>query len=116
MAAAAHPFCRARRSSEDLGRRSAEIMPRPQPSLCFYLLEPAGAGDRVQIKEIRGMKKIELLLPHCLYTLTYLQPKRMQYLADLVNAVPIFRLLLPWDLNRLPEVYERLAGHAASLP
>ena len=116
MAAPAHPFCRARRTFENLGCRAPESMLRPKTICCLYELEPAGAGDRVQIQKIRGMKKLELLLPHCLYTLIYLQPERMRYLADLLESVPIFSLHLPWDLERLPEVYDKLSCHAASLP
>ena len=42
---------------------------------------------------------------------SYLKPKRLKYLSQMLNRIRVFRVEVPWDINRLKEVHEAIVAH-----
>lgn len=112
MVAGSHPYHRPYRKFEELGYRVDNFIGDFKPIHAFYQLERAEADATVLIDEIKGYKKFDALLPNYLYMFTYLKPKRLKYLSTMLNSIKVFRVRVPWDMERLPEVYEKVCKHS----
>lgn len=109
-----HPNHRPYRKFEDLGSRVLDFSPDPRPLRAFYALRAVSPADDVSIEEITGHEKFAQILPAYLFDFPLMKEKRLRYLAEMVSAVPVFRLGVPWDLERLGEVHGAIAGHLNS--
>ena len=110
-----HPYHRPYRKFEDLGYRVDNFISAFKPIHAFYLLDRAKATDEISIQEIRGFEKFNSLLPHYLFSFKWHKVKRLKYLSYINNSIKIFRIKVPWDLNRLPEVHKIIVSHSNSL-
>ena len=74
------------------------------------------AGDAVEITEVRGFHKFDSLLPHYLYwILFWKEQEHLRYLGAMINTIKIFRVRVPWDLNRLGEVHDYICRHSREI-
>lgn len=120
----ATPYYRPYRAGEDLGHVADNFSPAPTPLKRLYLLEPTFAYADIEVIELQGVKAIEALLPHIQYNLHNpglpqlfpLVAERFTGLNRLIRQVPVKRLHVPRDLNRLPEVYDFIQNDLASRP
>ncbi len=118
----ATPYYRPYRAGEDLGHIAKKFSPYPTPLKRLYLLEPTFGYAGIEVHELQGIRAMEALLPHIQYNLHNqglpqlfpLVAKRFTGLNQLIRQVPIKRLYVPRDLNRLPEVYDFIQNDLAS--
>jgi len=110
-----HPNHRPYRKFEDLGNRVIDFSPDPRLLRVFYALRVANPEADVTIEEITGHEKFAQILPGYLFDFPHMQEKRLRYLAGMVSAVPVFRVGVPWDLERLDDVHDAIAGHLKSI-
>lgn len=111
MVVGSHPYHRAYRKFEDLGCRVDNFMVGWKPLHGFYELEKTEADGEVAIDAIRGINKFQMLLPGALFNFPFLKEHRLKYLTRLLSEVHVYRITVPWDMERLPEVYEALTAH-----
>ena len=112
MAVGSHPYHRPYRKFEELGYRVSDFTTEFKPIHAFYALESVEAEDDITIEEIKGFAKFDILLPNYLYMFTYLKPKRLKYLSSMLNSIKVFRVHVPWDMERLGEVHDVICGHS----
>ena len=112
MLTSSHPFHRPYRRFEELGYYVENFMNGFRPIYAFYKLEAAQANAEVFIEEIRGFEKFHALLPNYLYMFPYLMPKRFSYLSKMLNNINVYRVQLPWSLDRLDDVYHAICDHS----
>jgi len=115
LAVPSHPNYRPYRQAEDLGYRAESFGAKPLPVVAIFSLQRVGSGDAVQISEITGFRKFDRLLPNSILGLPCRRERRMRYLADLVNTVPVCELQVPHALDRLDEVHSEVCRHADRL-
>ena len=113
MVVPAHPYHRPWRSFEDLGQRAGHYVAQIRPLRTLYLLERAAPDTSVTFEEIRGMKKLREILPHFLYPFPFLKREQLAYLAPLLGTLPLIRVTVPWDLERLDEVHDAICMYDA---
>jgi hypothetical protein len=111
MAVGSHPYHRPYRKFEELGYRVDSYMTEFAPIDAFYVLEPAPADAAVDFEEIGGFEKFDRLMPNYLFHFSFLKPRRLQYLAEMLNSIKVFRVRVPRALGRLNEVYEAICAH-----
>ena len=111
MAVSSHPYHRPYRKFEDLGLYTENFAPASKPIRAFYALERAPSTADVMISEITGSKKFEALLPSYLYMFHFLMPKRLHYLAQILNDIKMFTVKVPWNLQVLDDVYQQICTH-----
>lgn len=110
-AVGSHPYHRPYRKFEELGYRVERFAGNPNPIHAFFVLSAADADAEVGIEEVRGFEKFDALLPNYLYTFSHLKPKRLRYLSEMLNGIRLYRVDVPWDLERLDEVHNAIRTH-----
>lgn len=115
FAVPSHPSARPYRQLEDLGRRVENFVSEARPIDALYALWAVESGDPVDIEEVSGHRKVARLLPSYLFSFPFLKARRLSYLAQMVSAVPVFRVAIPWDLARLSEVYDAICEQQAGM-
>lgn len=111
MAVGSHPYHRPYRKFEELGYRVKNFMTEFAPIDAFYVLEPEAAAAPIVFEEISGFGKFDRLMPNYLFHFSFLKPQRLRYLGEMLNAVKVFRVRVPRDLERLNEVYAAICAH-----
>ena len=110
----AAPFYRAYRAAEELGVCTALYSATATQLHRLYLLTPAQPETEVRIEKLFGMDAVTALFPNIHYNLHNsakpdffpLVEDRFRGIADVSRRIPIARLHVPRDLDRLPEVYD----------
>ena len=115
MAVGSHPYHRPYRKFEELGYRVENFTTDFKPIHAFYELEGVEGDADITIEEIKGFEKFDALLPNYLYMFSYLKPKRLKYLSSMLNGIKVFRVQVPWDMERLGEVHDAICKHSKGL-
>lgn len=111
FAVPSHPGRRPFRKFEELGYRTENFSPRRRNIHALYNLYAVEPAADVQIEEIRGHQGFTQVLPNYLFNFRFLQARRLQYLGAMLGVVPVFRVAVPWDLDRLADVYRAICAH-----
>jgi hypothetical protein len=112
MAVGSHPYHRPYRKFEELGYHVNNFTDTFKPIYAFYALQLAEADANIVIEEIKGFEKFDILLPNYLYIFSWLKPKRLQYLSKMLNSIKVFRVQVPFDMERLGEVHNVIIRHS----
>jgi len=115
MAVGSHPYHRPYRKFEELGYRVKNFTTKFKPIHAFYALESAKEDVDITIEEVNGFAKFDALIPNYLYMFSYLKPKRLKYLSEMLNNIKVFRVQVPWNLNRIGEVYNKICEHSITI-
>ena len=110
-----HPHHRPHRGMEDLGFFVENIARESKPIHAVYALEKSDADADVEIVELQGVEKFKVLGYSSMINLSLLKPKRFMYLSHLSQAVPAYRVDVPWDKERLREVHDNIVAHSIDL-
>ncbi len=111
IAVPSHANYRPYRRAEDLGFRTEDFRDTPQAIQAIYALQRVAAEEDVSFREITGFLKFDRLMPNYIFGFSHLRRKRMEYLARLVNRVPLYEVDIPHDIARLGEVYGAICQH-----
>jgi len=111
MAMGSFPYHRPYRRFEDLGYYAQNFMQESKPIYAMYELCRSTSDALVSIEEIYGYEKFDTLLPNYLYIFPWLKKERFTYLSKMLNSVKVFRVTVPWNMERLDEVYEAICTH-----
>ncbi|MEA3491099.1 MAG: hypothetical protein U9R27_04290 [Campylobacterota bacterium] len=109
-----HPHHRPHRKMEDLGHFIENIALNPKPIYAIYELEKVKPNASIEITELHGIEKFKSLRYSSDINLSFLKVKRFVFLSHLAKAVPLYRVTLPWDIERLDEVYDVICEHKFS--
>ncbi len=97
---------------EDLGFFVSNIAVYPKPIHAIYELERAEPDADITIDELHGIEKFKSLRYSSEINLSFKKTKRFIFLSHLAKAVPVYRVTVPWDMERLPEVHEVICRHS----
>lgn len=114
FAMGSHPYHRPYRRFEDLGYHVEYFATESKPINAFYKLESTDGDAEILIDEINGFQKFDILMPNYLYMFSFLRAQRLKYLASMLNQIRLFRVQVPWDMERLGEVYDAVCEHSRS--
>lgn len=115
MAVGSHPYHRPYRKFEELGYRVKYFTTDFKPIHAFYVLEGIKEDADITIKEIKGFGKFDTLLPNYIYMFSYSKPQPLKYLSKILNSIRVFRVQVPWDMERLGEVHYAICEHSKGL-
>lgn len=111
MAVPSYPYIRPYRKIEDLGYSVHNISKTPKPIYAIYILHRIKSDAAIRIYEIQGIEKYKALLFGSEINLSFLRSKRFEEHCHLSENIPIFKISLPWDIERLEEVYKIIINH-----
>ena len=115
FAVPSHPHHRPYRKMEDLGFFVENFATEVKPIHAVYELERADADEEIEIIELHGVEKFKSLHYADLINLFFLKPKRLSFQMRMAKVVPVFKVIVPWDLDRLHEVYSAIVEHTNNM-
>ncbi len=105
------PYHRPYRKMEDLGYFVDNRAKVPKPIHAIYELDRAEPDAPVRITELLGIEKFKLLRYSSEINLSFLKEKRFAFLSRMAKVVPVYKVTVPWDVERLREVYTAIFEH-----
>lgn len=105
-----HPYVRVSRELESLGRYCNSHAVDPVPLGCMIFLEFVEEGAGVELTEISGLEKFELLMASVLYEPVSLPVVEIQEVLALAQRHRLYRMTVPRKIERLPEVYRSVVA------
>jgi hypothetical protein len=100
-----YEYHRPYRKMEDLGIKVENFAKENKEIFCIFNLIKSDATSEINISEIFGIEKFKALRYATDIDLTVNKEDRFKSLANIANNTSVYNISIPWDLDRLPEVY-----------
>ncbi len=100
------------RNMEDLGFFVDNFAHAPKIMHAIYALEGVERNKEVTIRQLSGIEKFKSLRNAKEMNLFFHESIQFDYLAKIAPKVLVFRVMVPWDLERLHEVYDMICTHS----
>lgn len=110
-AIASYPFHRPYRELEVLGYAVKNIARQVKPLHAGYILKKAAADAMITIEELKGVEKYKAFHFSSFIELEFFKDQHFLSRSALAGAVSMYKITVPWDLERLPEVYNKIVTH-----
>lgn len=112
-AVASYPFHRPYRKFEDLGYQVSNISNQPKPIRGVYLLAKSDEKSDVAITEVKGIEKFKAFHFSKFVNFYFYRQHYFQILTEMSNLIPVYNVIVPWNLERLHEVYCKIVSHSS---
>ena len=110
-AVSSYPFHRPYRELETLGYYVENFNTTPKPVHAVYTLEKAEADAPVEIVELKGIEKFKAFHYSSFIDFDFMKRERFNFFTEMAQHVPVYKITIPWDLERLNEVYDAVVAH-----
>jgi len=107
-----YPFHRPYRKTEDLGYFTENFSDELMPLNTMYILKKSDAKEKVTISKLFGLEKYKALHYSLFINIEFFKKQRFILLANMEKTVSIYTVVVPWDLERLSEVYDAIIQHS----
>ena len=107
-AIASYPFHRPYREPEVLGYPVKNFATEPKPLHAVYLLEKSEADAKIEIVEVKGIEKFKAVHYSSFIDFSFMKQERFDFFTEMAKHVPMYKVKVPWDLERLDEVYDKI--------
>lgn len=107
-AISSYPFYRPYREVESLGIEIKNFTTTPKPIHYIYILQKSPPNASIEIVEIFGIEKFKALHFSLFIDFANIKEDSFEFLMKLSNHIPIYKITIPWDLDRLDEVYQSI--------
>jgi hypothetical protein len=115
MIVPSYPYHRPYRKFEDLGYKVENFAEASSSLDAIYILDVDASYRSVELKEIKGIEKVGLLIRGTDIGLAVFQKERFTHISKLANVTPVFSVHIPKDLERLSEAYEQIVKKTQQL-
>ena len=99
------------RDFETLGIYTKNFDPSKRKIRSMYVLKKADADASVSFEKIKGVEKFQILKGSIEFDFYFMFEKNSKYLAKMCNHIELFYVMVPWNIDRLNEVYEKIILH-----
>lgn len=106
-----YSYHRPYRKVEDLGCFVNNFAKENKPISKIYNLVKSDKNDTISISEISGIEKFIALRYATDIDLQVNKKSRFEILSKIANKVKVYNIKIPWDLDRLEEVYQAIIKH-----
>lgn len=110
MAVPSYAFHRPYRKVEDLGYPVENFSKEPKKMHAIFNLVKSDANAQIEIQEINGIEKFKILRFSTEIDFHMNSKARFEMLSKIANNVKLYNIIVPWDMNRLEEVYEKIVN------
>ncbi len=110
-----HPHHRPYRKMEDLGFFLEKTFTEPKPIHVIYELEKSEADAKIKIVEINGVEKFKSLRYASEMNIFFQKAKRFEFLMKMAKVVPVYKVTVPWEIERLDEMYNVICKHSKEI-
>ena len=106
-----YPFHRPYRRAETLGCKIKNVSNIPKKFQVIYKLDRCKAREEIKFRELNGIEKFKVFHFSTFINFNYLQKIHFELASDISKSVMVYAISIPWDLNRLAEVYTAIVQH-----
>ena len=101
-----YPFRRPYRRVGELGIYTESYISRLQELGRVYLLDRCNPKDNIDISKVRGLEAFEYLSKSLFVSYSRLSKEKMSLISAIIKNIPVYRLMIPWSIDRIDEVIE----------
>ncbi len=105
------PYHRPYRKTEELGYLVKNFATKAKPIHAIYRMEPTTEDGDINIEPLSGIDKYEALHFSHFIHFPFTKQERFVFFSKMAKHVPVYRITIPWDLERLDEVYHAIVTH-----
>ncbi len=113
-AIASYPFHRPYRELEVLGYPVKNFSTGPKPIHAVYLLEKSEPDAIIEIIEVKGIEKFKAFHFSSFINFDFMKQEWFEFFTEMAKHVPVYKVNVPWNLERLDEVYEAIVKNSQS--
>jgi len=110
-AIASYPFSRPYREPESLGSKVDNFVQKPSYLQSMYHLKSVDKEAKVSIRTLYGIEKFKVLQQSLFIEFSSLKEINFIFITDLAKHISVYEIEIPWDLERLEEVYQAILTH-----
>ncbi len=103
-----YPYHRPYRKMEDLGLFVENFAEESKPINCILNLVKSDPLCEIKVSQTLGIDKFKIIRYSTEIDLPIHKKQRFKALTNIANKVDIYNITIPWDLNRLEEVYQAI--------
>ena len=107
------PYHRPYRKVESLGVPVKNFARNPAPIKTIFELKRAAPDAEVEITQSMGVEKFKTLYYSHFIKFSFMKHERFALAMEMTKYVPVYKITVPWDLDRLEEVYKMICDHTA---
>lgn len=108
-ATSSYPYHRPYRSSEDLGKKVENFVENKQKIKLMFNLVKSEPDAIIKIEKKSGVEKFKILKESTDVNIFSIYKKeRFEILSNIANNLDVYDITVPWDLDRLEEVYQAI--------
>ncbi|PHR57320.1 MAG: hypothetical protein COA44_06365 [Arcobacter sp.] len=107
-----YPYHRPYRKMEDLGLEVKNFVTKEKKLHVIYVLESVDAKDDISFTRLQGIESFKVLQYNFDFTLPLNKARSFELIAKIAVKTPIYKLCIPWNLDRLNEVYAKICQHS----
>ena len=104
-------YCRPSRELESLGYKVENFTKEAKKLGHCYYFKPVEPNEKIEFRVISGIEKFKILKECSDMELGLNVKQRFEFISKLANHTTLYEVAVPWDLNRLPEVYSEIMNH-----
>jgi hypothetical protein len=109
------PYHRPYRQPETLGNRVENFARKPAPIKAIFELKRAMPDAEIEITPALGAEKFKILYHTHFIRFRFMKHERFLQVLKMAKSVPVYNVTVPWDKNRLPEVYRSIVAHTQQM-
>jgi hypothetical protein len=98
-----------------MGYRVDNFAKEPAPLKALFELESAPADADVKIVAPTGIERFKSCFYSTFIKFRFMKKERFDFFAKMAQEVPVYKVTVPWDKERLEEVYEAIVQTVRSL-
>ena len=108
---ASYPYHRPYREMGSLGSFTDNYSDETRVLQNIYVLKKVGSTKTITINEMCGVDKFKALHMSSFIMFDFMQVERFNFFSEMASLVNVYEINIPWDLNRLNEVYDAILSH-----
>ena len=109
------PYHRPYRENETLGKYTENFESKELAIKTIYLLKKVDKNEDIILSTLKGIEKITHLRSCTEIDFSFQFKQNMAYLFEFSKKIQLIQITIPWDLKRLPEVYDTIIKHQNTL-
>jgi serine kinase of HPr protein (carbohydrate metabolism regulator) len=110
IAVPSYSYHRPYRKMEDLGYFVENFAKEPKKLTYIFNLVKSAEDSDIKIQEVFGVEKFRILKASTEIDLPLNQKSKFETLSNIANKVKLYDIYIPWDMNRLEEVYQTIVN------
>ncbi len=109
------PYHRPYREPESLGYRIDNFGRKPLAIKALFDLRAVAPDAPVEIQISKGVERFKACFYAGFIKFSFMKKERLCFFGKMAMTVPVYKVFVPWDKDRLPEVYEAIVAELKKL-